>query len=689
MSPQLSLLLTSFLVLLQELILIRWLGGQVRVIAYFPNLVLLSAFLGLGLGCLSAKGEHPRRLWLWPLALLLIIGVAHWMSGVVFSNEDSSEHLWLLYGDLPRDAPVVKDVKLPIIAIFCLTAFAFWPLGEAVAVQLGRFQQQGKQLLGYCWDIGGSLLGILFFGVLSYLEVFPVVWFACLLGLGMLLFWPLRGHRWFYPVAAFAILFGVNASERASYYSPYYALSTRSGDSLNMSSDSLVVLTNGSIHQIAQTMIPTPEDTAGVTANQSNRRAYHQIYRNLDHPPKKVLIIGAGTGNDVSVALSEGAEQIDAVEIDPRIQRLGVQYHPDHPYSSPKVRVFRTDARSFLNECQEEYDLVVFGTLDSMTRLSALSNVRLDNFVYTEESLAAAKRRLKPDGGLVLMFYVGRNEIHLKLMAMMSHLFGDELAFLQVERAMFNLAYMGGKAFSHAHLQPGVLVRLPASEIHRLAAATELPSDDWPYLYLDSRSVSKFYLTLMLAFSVLAVISVAAVSKSMRASLLNPRTIDWEMLLFGAGFLLLETRGVTQMNLAWGATWLTSSVVFGLILFMLLISSILAYRFKISYRACMLGIIASLVLAYFVPTSDLVRSSIFLRLALSLVVLGLPVFFAGLCFGHRFALRAQPELAFGWNLLGAVIGGLLEFFSMVLGLRALLLVAILTYTSAYLLRSRD
>lgn len=50
-----SLTTASFAVLFQELALIRWLPGQVRVLAYFPNLVLLGTFLGLGLGCLGVR----------------------------------------------------------------------------------------------------------------------------------------------------------------------------------------------------------------------------------------------------------------------------------------------------------------------------------------------------------------------------------------------------------------------------------------------------------------------------------------------------------------------------------------------------------------------------------------------------------------------------------------------------------
>src|SRR4029078_9519105 len=99
----LELMVASFVVLFQELTIIRWLPGQVRVLAYFPNLILLSAFLGLGLGCLRAG---RRSLFcVWPASLALLTIAAWAMSGIVFSQNDVSEHLWLLYFDLPKTAP--------------------------------------------------------------------------------------------------------------------------------------------------------------------------------------------------------------------------------------------------------------------------------------------------------------------------------------------------------------------------------------------------------------------------------------------------------------------------------------------------------------------------------------------------------------------------------------------------------
>jgi hypothetical protein len=66
-------------------------------------------------------------------------------------------------------------------------------------------------------------------------------------------------------------------------------------------------------------------------------------------------------GNDVAAARRHGASQVDAVEIDPEVIGLGRALHPEHPYSSPRVRVINDDARSFFAPADGQYDMIVFG----------------------------------------------------------------------------------------------------------------------------------------------------------------------------------------------------------------------------------------------------------------------------------------------------------------------------------------
>ena len=68
------------------------------------------------------------------------------------------------------------------------------------------------------------------------------------------------------------------------------------------------------------------------------------------HRFENVLVIGAGNGNDVAVALRRGDRHVDAVEIDPQILQLGIARHPLRPYQDPRVSTYVDDGRSFLQK---------------------------------------------------------------------------------------------------------------------------------------------------------------------------------------------------------------------------------------------------------------------------------------------------------------------------------------------------
>lgn len=673
----LELLTASFVVLVQELALIRWLPGQVRVLAYFPNLVLLSAFLGLGLGCLRAG--RRSLLAAWSVSLLLVVTAAAAMSRVAFTAQSASEHLFLLYYDLPRGAPVVRGVSFPIAVCFVLCALSFVPLGQLIAERLNAFRIRSGALRGYAWDIAGSLLGVIVFSLASFAGAFPIVWFSMLLGLGLVF---LGGPRWWraaHVVIGGAVLLIVVRSERGEIYSPYYAISV----SQAAGRPDFAVLTNGSLHQHA---FPVARSDRGLsTERQLTREGYHLPYRLLARKPRRALVVGAGTGNDVAVLLDEGADRVDAVEIDPAILELGKR-HPDRPYASPRVHAINTDARSFLNRTRETYDLIVFGTLDSMTRLSALSNVRLDNFVYTTECLRSARERLAADGGLIMYSMVATPYIDARLAGMLTLVFGETPVVEAMHYGLFNRILMAGPAF--AHLEGAERRANAPLALRRVLARLELPSDDWPYLYLSRRGINGFYLELLAAFGALSVLGVAAASPEMRHSLTRGRRVDWEMFLFGLAFLLLETRSVTEMNLAWGGTWITSAVVFGSILAVVLAATLLAQLRPLGYAVGMAGLVGSLLVAYLVPAEILVGSSTLGKLGLSILFVGAPIFFAASCFAVLFRGRELSSTAFGWNLLGSVAGGFLEFTSMAVGLKALLLLALAAYLAALLIRLR-
>jgi hypothetical protein len=377
--------------------------------------------------------------------------------------------------------------------------------------------------------------------------------------------------------------------------------------------------------------------------------------------------------------------EIHVVEIDPVILELGRKYHPSHPYDDPRVTLHNDDARLFLERTPLRFDLIVFGTLDSMTRLSALSNVRLDNFVYTEESLKAARARLTDHGGVALMFMVENEQINAHLFALLDHAFGEPPLIYRRSLGLFNTMFLAGPGFSGLRGNPS----LHDFGLEAVRKQLRAPSDDWPYLYLHAAAIPVFYFKIAGVVLVTTLFFFVTLSAGVRHDLVAGR-IDWEMLTFGAAFLLVETSMVTEMNLLLGTLWRTNAIVFGSILFALLASTLLSAWRRVDARWSLIGVALALCVVAYLPLRQLAPSGDLSRILYAAFICGFPVFCAGFAFADRFATRPDAERAFGWNIIGAVFGGLLEFLTMLLGLHALFLIGAVLYLLLLmgLLRSR-
>src|SRR5206468_4187080 len=130
---------------------------------------------------------------------------------------------------------------------------------------------------------------------------------------------------------------------------------------------------------------------------------YQTPFQTFRFPPStRELIVGAGTGSDVDVALHHGIRHITAVELDPKIYSIGRDLNLDHPYNNPAVHHVINDGRAFLERTHDTYDLVVFALPDSLALTSSLANLRLESYLFTEEAFATVHRHLSPRGLFVL-----------------------------------------------------------------------------------------------------------------------------------------------------------------------------------------------------------------------------------------------------------------------------------------------
>ena len=162
-----------------------------------------------------------------------------------------------------------------------------------------------------------------------------------------------------------------------------------------------------------------------------------------------------------------------------------------------------------------------------------------------------------------------------------------------------------------------------------------------------------------------------------------------QMFFLGAGFMLLETKGVVHMALLFGSTWIVNSIVFFSILVMILLSNlyVLAVQPKRLWPYYAL-LIAALAVNVGVPMSTFLALPGAAKVVASCAVVFVPVFFAGVIFAAAFRDSRRPDVDFGSNVAGVILGGLSENLSLALGFDHLLLVAIVFYILSALLGPR-
>jgi len=160
---------------------------------------------------------------------------------------------------------------------------------------------------------------------------------------------------------------------------------------------------------------------------------------------------------------------------------------------------------------------------------------------------------------------------------------------------------------------------------------------------------------------------------------------SWHFFFLGAGFMLLETKSIVQFALLWGSTWSSASLAIASVLVMALASALVVSRVEIRRRGLVGAALLSLVaLNYFVPVGRVTLDS---RAAESLfygLLVFSPVFCAGLLFSSSFKESSSTASDFGANLLGAIVGGVGEYLSLLAGYRFLLVLVAICYVLAIL-----
>ena len=631
-----------------ELALIRWAGANVLYLSYFSNFVLLASFLGIGVGFLRARSRRS----LFPLAPIAIsLLVAFVLAFPVQIDRSGSELIYFGALDQSRSG-LPMWITLPVI--FVAVAAVMTTIGEGAA----RTFVQLPSLEAYRLDIAGSIAGIAAFSLLSFAGAPPLAWGAVVAAAILILEW--RSLKWFQVggLAALVVMLGLETALSGDQWSPYYRVSLS-----RYPNGSVSVLVNGIPHQ-------TIESAA---SRRQTVPLYFLPYQRVRVRPRSVLIVGAGTGTDVAIALSEGATHVDAVEIDPLLHELGVRMHPNHPYQDPRVTTYINDGRAFLHGSRRRYDLILFALPDSLTLVSGQSSLRLESYLFTIEAMREARAHLSPGGVFGEYNYYREGWLVDRLAGTLAQVYGHPPCLDSTGR-------IGKLALLSVSADPAA-IRCPGTWNPAGRAVPAPASDDYPFLYLRDRTIPNLYLV-TLALIVLAALAMVRLA----AGPLKPMARYADLFCMGAAFLLLETKNVVQFALLFGTTWFVNALVFAGILLAVLGAIEAARRMRaVRFELIYLVLLAGLAVAWLVPPAALLTLPLLPRFAAATAVAFVPVFVANLVFAQRFKDVGSSNVAFGANLLGAMVGGVLEYSSLIIGYRALLPVIAGLYVLALVL----
>jgi Spermine/spermidine synthase domain len=697
-----ELFILSLSSLFFELLIIRWLGSSFQCFSVFKTFPLVACFVGLGAGVAIGKDRLFRYT---PVALLSCVVLTQCLiqlgvGDVLYPSVGLFQ--WHDFGQLQTQA-LITCVVIMMADILILLAGPFAVM-LCLGSRIGALFNQQKPLTAYCIDIGGAITGSLLFGLMAYFWMPPYFVVAVFSALVLFYVQKVVKPTWLPAVTMLAAVFigwMPNVLHGHSIWSPYSRIERSelvlpakyTGKS--EAEDFGYELTVNTAFQQAFTksydapILPEARDLPAlkslIDVLEMRKNYYGLPYRFSS--PADVLILGAGCGSDVKEAVSQNAQSVDGVEIDPAVIHIGMETNP--AYKSDKVHIYCNDARNFINRAEKKYDMIIFACLDSTAVSGVGSAVRTDSYIHTMQSYRRCLALLKPNGLLVVSFGAARHHgshwLRDRMFETLKTAAGyPPLLMTDEDAKVFWPAYVYilGEPVRGHELKPPVStvsftgVNMPDD------IPTRTLSDDYPYLYVRNM-VDLPYLAVLLEVVIVSLFAGRSLIFGAKSA------IDGQLFFLGSAFILIELQAISRLSLLYGATWVTTSIVINVILLMILASNFAVIKFGKSFSSNVLYLFlfASLAVSYFLPTETILGTAAFPEwFASSLITLLTlaPMFMAGLIFATSFSQVAIPARSFGFNLLGSVMGSLLEYASAYFGVKSLVLFAIALYACSFI-----
>lgn len=642
----LQLFILSCLILFTELALIRWIPSNIRFAGYFSNFILLASLLGVGLGMLLTNSKRNLFLLFSPILLLLLLFVT------IIRTEISINTDGIIFFKDFYVASVLIPAEILIPSLFVLTVLVFLGPGQL----LGKLLIIGKPLKAYIVDLLGGIVGIILFSLISYISTPAYGWF---IGIGIatiVLILLLKHNNKIISLQIVILLIAIAIPliyNGNSIWSPY---------------NRLTIIKSLKDYHISANLIAHQY----ISDYRKREQFYYTPYNIVEKPDyKSILIIGAGSGSDVATALGlvPNVEVIDAVEIDPQIARIGKLLHPNKPYDNSKVNLIINDGRNVLETSQKKYDLIIFALPDSIANNSYTSNIRLESFLFTKEAFQKAKERLSPTGMLVLYNFYREPWLVDKIYYTLSSVFKSDVKVVQLGGSAHATIFLAGQkteTISEEQVPP----------YYPTEPRIPIASDNWPFIYLKNTWLPSLYVNLLLIIGVISTLSVFYFLKKD-----NKMTIQLPFFFLGAGFFLLQTKNLVTFSFLFGNTWFVNAFVIGGIMTMLLIAAVINLKFKkIPLKLLYTLLFLTLILNLIIPSNYLQDFEVIIRFIIAVLLYGSPIFIASLIFSSLFKNTKSAQISFASNILGIVMGGILEYTALIYGYQFLFLIAIILYS---------
>ncbi len=680
----LNIIIATALSLFLELSIIRIQSSYLHFFSFLKNISLISCFLGLGIGYALKNKNLISLNWVFPLVsiqILILFFFSQTPISTILINPIAEQ--FTMGQDTARSLSHLSIIYLFIVFIFILNALCFVPIGHLISILMSKTDS----LISYSFNLLGSLLGIVVFIFFSFLKTSPIIWIIFSLILFIII---ISNYSKNFIISVLSVLFltiilSISTKEdKETIYSPYQNISIK-----HLSSPiNPIIIQNG--HLFYQTVLNLSDDLLftrekeildirikGPWVNKTHEKEFYNLpYSIAKIKPKKTMIVGSGAGNDVASANRFKIGNITAVEIDPVIAKLGHKYHPEEPYQHENVKLIIDDARNYISNTEEKYDSIVYALLDSQTNLSSKGGIRLDSYVYTIEAFVEAKEKLNKNGYIFLSFFVQEKKLGQKIFKMLEVAFKKKPIVLKSDvndRYIF-IASKNYKNFQFDHLKFFSKNTFFDNNISNV----DLSTDDWPFLYMPEKVYPITYFCIVLILILSSMIFINKIFK------LNRNNFSLTCFFLGAGFMLIETKSITEIAKYYGSTWLVTGFVIISILIMAFIANLLVIKkIKISISQIYFLLIISIIFGYFLFIKQyLLIDKNYIRYLVP-IILSLPILFSGLAFSNELFKIKSVSKALSSNIIGAMFGGFLEYNSMYFGLSSLYIIACFLYLFAY------